>query len=207
MWRMPSAEPLAPVRTSLVQVYIDALCGRAIYVHGGLKDRAAHFGFVDRLSIMDRTRKFSLVTEFWFARPAHAELVGLRCYEDFKDLGAMRRHGWVGMPPEEVVEKVKTTAGMLGAKWQTQSQIEHDAEKVVAEVIASVEAARQNGGLKQVNLDYKKYRKAQIEKREPAVPYTVYLGEFTRLLVLRAAQKNDDIAGRRKQDDGTIDKL
>lgn len=173
---MPSIEPL-------VRVYVDALCGRAIFVHDGLKGRVAHFGF-------EPFRKKGLVAKLWFARPAHAELVALRCFQDFRAIGAMRSGGWVDMSPAKVIDKIKLEAGIIGAQWQTQEAIERDAQKVVAEVVASVEAARQNGGLKQVNMDYKKYRKAQIEKLEPAIPYSAYLAQFTRLLVARAAQKS-----------------
>jgi hypothetical protein len=173
---MPSSAPL-------VRVYIDALCGRAVYVHAGLKGQVAHFG-------LEPFRKTHMVAKLWFARPAHAELVCLRCFQDFRAVGVMRAHGWVNLPPAEVVDKIKATAAMLGARWQTQGAIERDAQKVVAEVIASVEAARQNGGLKQVNAEYKKYRHAQIEKREPAIPYSAHIAQFTKLLVLRAAQKS-----------------
>src|SRR6266404_2772436 len=172
---MPSVEPL-------VRVYVEALCGRAIYVHAGLKGRAAHFGY-------EPFRKKGLIAKLWFARPAHAQLVAFRCCQDFVAIGAMRADGWVDVPPAEVVEKVKMTAAFLGAKWQTQAGIERDAERVVAEVIASVEAARQNGGLKQVNVEYREYRQRQIERREPAIPYSAHIAQFTKLLVLRAAEK------------------
>lgn len=167
----------------LVKVYTDALCGRAVYVHAGLKGRATRFSF-------EPDRKLSLIEKFWFARPAHAELVVMRCRQDFAAVGAKRTHGWIDLPPAAVVEVVKDVAAALGARWQTEDQIERDAQKVVAEVIASVEAARQNGGLKEVNAEYKRYRQAQIDKREPAIPYSAHIAQFTRLLVVRAAQKS-----------------
>jgi thiamine pyrophosphate-dependent acetolactate synthase large subunit-like protein len=102
----------------------------------------------------------------------------------------MRPHGWVDLPPAEVVARIKATAAMLGARWQTQAEIEKDAECVVAEITRQVETARQNGGLKQVNMDYKKYRQAQIANSETAIGYSAYLLNFTRLLVVRAAQKS-----------------
>jgi hypothetical protein len=173
---MPSPAPL-------VRVYIDALCGRAIYVHDGLKGSVAHFGF-------EPFRKKGLVAKLWFARPAHAELVALRCVRDFQSVGAMRPHGWVDLPPSQVVEKINMVARQLGARWQTQGQIERDAERVVADIVRRVKDAQQDGGLKQVNAQYKQYRQAQIEKSEPAIPYSAHIAEFTRSLVLRAAQKS-----------------
>jgi len=173
---MSSVAPLA-------KVYIDALCGRAIYVHAGLKRRASHFGF-------EPFRRTGLVAKLWFARPAHTELVALRCVQDFTAVGAMRPGGWVDLPPTEVVGKIKSVAAMLGAKWQTEDQIERDAQKVVAEITQCVQLARLNGGLKEVNAEYKKYRQMQIAKAEPAIPYSAHLTNFTRLLVVRAAQKS-----------------
>lgn len=173
---MTSAAPL-------VRVYIDALCGRAIYIHDGLKGSVAHFGF-------EPFREKGLVAKLWFARPAHAELVALRCCKDFQSVGAMRPHGWVDLPPLQVIGSIKVVAAMLGAKWQTQGQIERDAERVVADIVRRVKDAQQDGGLKQVNAEYKKYRQAQIEKSEPAIPYSAHIAEFTRSLVLLAAQKS-----------------
>jgi hypothetical protein len=172
-----------PTSAPLIRAYIDALCGRAVYVHAGLKGQVAHFG-------LEPFSKTHMVAKLWFARPAHAELVCLRCFQDFRAVGVMRAHGWVNLPPAEVVDKIKATAAMLGARWQTQGAIERDAEVAVAEIIARVDAARQNGGLKEVNAEYKKYRQAQMEKCEKAIPYSAHLAQFTRLLVLRAAQKS-----------------
>jgi hypothetical protein len=179
-----------PSTTPLVRVYVDALCGRAIYVHAGLKGRAAFFGF-------EPHTKKDLFAKLWFARPAHAELVAMRCCQDFKAVGAIRwinggrlDSGWVDLPPSEVVEKIWAVAAMLGARWQTQGDIERDAERAVAEITTRVKVARLNGGLKQVNMEYKMYRRAQMEKGEPAIPYSAHLAQFTRLLVLRAAQKS-----------------
>jgi hypothetical protein len=173
---MPSTAPLC-------KVYVDALCGRAIYVHGGLFDRVAHFGFED-------IGKKGLVAKLWFARPAHAELVALRCVQDFKAVRAMRPSGWIDMAPSGVVEKIKTTAALLGARWQTQEQIEADAEKVVVEVVAKVEAMRQNGGIQVVNINYKAYRLLQIQKGEPVISYSAHLADFTRSLVIKAAKES-----------------
>jgi hypothetical protein len=175
-----------PTSAPLVRVYIDALCGRAIYVHGGLKGRISHFGFEP---FQKHPTLNPVIAKLWFARPAHAELVGFRCFQDFKAIGAMRSHGWVDLPPAQVTEKIKSVAAMVGARWQTQAQIENDAEQVVADIIMRVKVARLQGGLKEVNAEYKRYRQAQIEKSEPAIPYSAHLANFTRLLVLRAAQK------------------
>jgi hypothetical protein len=50
-----------------------------------------------------------------------------------------------------------------------------EAEQAVAEAVAKVEALRLNGDLKQLNSRYKIYRQTQMERREPAIPYSVFL--------------------------------
>jgi hypothetical protein len=42
---------------------------------------------------------------------------------------------------------------------------------------------RQNGGLKQVNAEYKRYRAQQIAKAEKATPYAKFLERFTASIV------------------------
>jgi hypothetical protein len=169
---MPSTAPL-------VKVYVDALCGRAICVHGALNDRAAYFG--------SRT---GAVARFWFARPAHAGLVASRCFQDFHEAGVMRADGWIGLPPFDVVGKIDMVARQLGAKWQTEEEIQRDAKMVVAEILARVEAARRGTGLKDVNYGYKVYRLEQKAKGEKAVPYSAHLAKFTRSLVIKVAQES-----------------
>ena len=188
-WPMPSAAPLpkgglplAPARTSLCKIYVDALCGRAIFVHGGLNSRAAHFGLEPHM-------KTDLFAKLWFARPAHAELVALRCHKDFEAIGAMRDHGWVDLPPYQVADRIESVARMLGAKWQTEAQIQAGAKMVVAEIVARVEAARRGTGLKDINYGYKVYRLEQKAKGEKATSYAGYLNRYKRKLVVAAAQK------------------
>lgn len=165
----------------LVLVYIDALCGRAIYVHAdGL---ISHIGLEPLLAQQP-------AAIFWFDRPAHAELVASRVRENLGVLGERGPDGRIMSPTLLVIAAVKDVAAELGARWQTQAEIERDAETAVAEVVASVAAARQNGGLQQMNYEYKAYRLTQIEKREPAIPYSAYFEHFTRLLVVRAAEKS-----------------
>jgi hypothetical protein len=164
-------------------VYIDALCGRAIYVHAGAAGGISRIGF-------EPDWKFKEAAKFWFARPGHAELVYLRCVQDFASVGAMRPRGWVDMPPAGVVETIKATAAMLGAKWQTEAEIQRDAETVVAGIVQRVKDARMDGELKQVNAEYRMYRLGQLEKGELAIPYSAHIAEFTRLLVVRAAEKS-----------------
>jgi hypothetical protein len=185
---MPSSAPL-------VRVYVDALQGRAIYVHGALPC-VSHFGFepfrkkgLTKSATLAPART-SLVAKLWFARPAHAELVALRCGQDFNATGAMRDNGWVNLPPGEVLEKVKNVAALLGAKWQTQGAIERDAEQVVADIVRRVKEARMDGEMKQVNAEYRRYRLAQIEQGEPAIPYSAHIANFTRSLVICAAEKS-----------------
>jgi hypothetical protein len=167
----------------LVRAYVNAVSGRAIYVNGtSLKGSVAHFGFA--------RNGLQTAAKLYFARPTHAELVMLRCVEDFKAVGAMRANGWVDVSPAEVIDKIKGTAALLGAHWQTQAAIERDAENVVADITRRVKEAQMDGELKQVNAEYKSYRQAQIEKSEPAIPYPAYMMNFIRLLVVKAAQKS-----------------
>src|SRR5258708_4247721 len=104
-----------PATTPLVRVYIDALCGRAIYVHGGLKSWAVLRSFEvgpkpskNRMTYLGfKSGLKKPVAKLWFARPAHAELVLLRCRQDFQEIGVMAPSGWVNLLPAEVLEKVK----------------------------------------------------------------------------------------------------
>ncbi len=171
---MPSFDPL-------VRVYIDALCGRAIYVYSGPNGRSAHFGLEPFFP------EKGLVAKLWFARAAHAELVVLRCVQDFKAMGAMRPHGWACLPPPKVVERIKLVARVLGAKWQTQEEIERVAEMVAAEIVAKMEDMRQNGGLGEINRKYKAYRLGKEAKGEKAIGYNAYMLQHQKNLVVHAA--------------------
>lgn len=46
-----------------------------------------------------------------------------------------------------------------------------------------VEAMRQNGGMKQINRQYKVYRQGQVAKGEKAMPYGKFIERFTAGLV------------------------
>jgi hypothetical protein len=59
----------------------------------------------------------------------------------------------------------------------------------VAEIVAKVEAARQNGGMKQTNRQYKAYRQAQMAKAEKALPYAKFIEPFIATIVRDVAAR------------------
>jgi hypothetical protein len=71
----------------------------------------------------------------------------------------------------------------LGAPYHTLAELREAAETAVDEIQARVDSMRQNGGLKQVNAEYKRYRAQQIAKAEKATPYAKFLERFTALIV------------------------
>jgi hypothetical protein len=71
----------------------------------------------------------------------------------------------------------------LGAPYHTLAELREAAETAVDEIQARVDSVRQNGGLKQVNAEYKRYRAQQIAKAEKAMPYAKFLERFTALIV------------------------
>jgi len=67
---------------------------------------------------------------------------------------------------------------MLGAPFQTPSELRKTAEQQVAEIAARIKAAGPSGALKKWNSRYRAYRLAQVEKHEPAISYAVFLEQF-----------------------------
>lgn len=114
---------------------------------------------------------------FWFPKLQHAEMVLAQCPE-----------GWVDIAPAALRDEAVNAAAALGARFRTTAEVEVEAAKVVAEIIEQVETRRQNGGLAKVNRDYKTYRHAQIACGQKAVPYSTFLSNFTRSLVVLAAK-------------------
>jgi hypothetical protein len=129
-----------------------------------------------------------LFDAFWFAKPAHAELVLIGVQNDIHDAGAAHSDGWIDLSARKVRDLVINVAAALGARWRTAAELRTDASKAVEEIIMSVEASRQSGGLAKVNTSYKIYRQQQIAKGEKAIPYSAHLAAFTRSLIILAAQ-------------------
>jgi hypothetical protein len=83
-----------------------------------------------------------------YFKPSHAELV----------LTTISLDGWTDQQPAAVAALVERTATTLGAPF---GELRRAAEEAVAEITARVDAMRQNGALKQVNAEYKRYRTQQ----------------------------------------------
>ncbi|MCC8963748.1 hypothetical protein H8A95_15870 [Bradyrhizobium sp. Pear76] len=140
---------------------------------------------------LEQQRKFDLFDAFWFAKPQHAELVLMRVQSDFRDIGAERPQGWVDLPVRQVRDRLVNAAAELGARWRTLAVVKADAERAVDEVLVHVEKSRQEGRLKDVNARYKIHREQQAAKGEKSIPYSAYLADFTRQLVVLAATNAD----------------
>ena len=64
---------------------------------------------------------------------------------------------------------------LLLTPYHTLAELREVAEEAVAEITARVDVMRQNGDLKQVNAQCKRYRAEQMAKAEKATPYAVFL--------------------------------
>jgi hypothetical protein len=108
-----------------------------------------------------------------YFKPSHAELV----------LSTIDLEGWTDHQPAAVAALIERAAASLGAPYHTLAELREAAEGAVAEIQARVDSMRQNGGLKQVNAEYKRYRAQQIAKAEKATPYAKFLERFTASIV------------------------
>jgi hypothetical protein len=98
-------------------------------------------------------------------------------------LATISPDGLSGKPAAALADAIERTAATLGAPYQTPDELRRAAEQAVAEITARVRIANQQGLMKRVNAEYRAYRQGQIEKREPAVPYSAYIERFTADLV------------------------
>ena len=114
-----------------------------------------------------------------YFKPSHADLV----------LMTLGLEGWTDQAPAAVAAQIEQAAATLGARYYALAELSKAAAEAVAEVQARVDAARQNGDLKQVNAAYKRYRLAQVAKGEKAMPYTAHLAAFTQSLVEKVARQ------------------
>lgn len=153
----------------LVKVYIDALDACTLLILAGPDGMSG-------VCIGPAPAENPLET-LWFSKLQHAEMVLAQCPE-----------GWVAIPPAALRDEVVNAAAVLGAPFRTAAEVEIEASKVVAEIIAQVETRRQNGGLAKVNRDYKIYRQTQIARGLKAISYSEHLAACTRSLVVLAAQ-------------------
>lgn len=103
-------------------------------------------------------------------------------------LSACGLDGRTDMSPPELFEAITSTAERLGAPWQTDKEAKAAAAEAVQAVVDKVEAARQAGGLKEINASYKRYRQQQVTKAERAVPYSAYLRRYTTLMIEEVAK-------------------
>ena len=168
-------------RLKLLAAYMEALGNRALMV------LAAPTGHPCKLSSAPLPN-LDTIAAFWFAKPHHAELVALRAQDDLAAIGAARPEGWIDMQAQELRDTIINLAAHVGASWQTAEQAQAQASIAIDEIIARVEASRTNGGLAQINAQYKVYRQKQLAKGEKAIPYSAHLAAFTRNLVVLAAQ-------------------
>jgi hypothetical protein len=115
-----------------------------------------------------------------YFKPSHAEFV----------LSAIDVEGWTDQQPVAVVALIEQAAATLGARHYALAELRKAAAEAVAVVQARVDAARQNGDLKQVNRQYKMYRFAQVAKGEKAITYAAHLTAFTRSLLEKVARSS-----------------
>lgn len=110
---------------------------------------------------------------------SHADLVLSSCGLD----------GRAVMSPSELLEAVTNTAARLGAEWQTDQEAQTTAAEAVQAIVDKIEAARQAGGLREINASYKRYRQQQVANAERAIPYSAYLRRYTTRMVEEVAKQ------------------
>jgi len=156
-------------RASLVEVYIAALPVVEIAIVGaGRQCRITPSGdFVPGEPVARR----------YYFKASHAELVLVTIGQDSMS----------GRPAATLADAIERAAAMLGAPFQSASELRKAAGLAVAEITARVKLASQEGGLKQINRRYKAYRLAQTAKGEKAVPYAKFIEQFTATIVRDAA--------------------
>jgi hypothetical protein len=159
------------MRTGLVETYIAALPGIVVSIVSSADGTQSRFetGAVDAAAVVHVRLYF---------KASHAELV----------LSACGISGWTDMPPASLLQLIASTAEDLGARPQSDHDVAAAAKEAIAVVVAKVEAMNQNGGLKQINTAYKRYRLAQVAKGEKAVSYAAHLAKFTQSLVAEVAK-------------------
>jgi hypothetical protein len=140
-------------RESLVEAYVSALPFAAVAIvqtaGGGCRIETAAPGAPGEA--------------IYYFKPSHVDLV----------LGAAGlAAGPIDATPAAVAALIEKTALAMGAPFKTSAEIRAAAKIQVAEIVAKVEAARQAGGMKQTNRQYKAYRQAQLAKgrKGDAVP-------------------------------------
>lgn len=92
------------------------------------------------------------------------------------------------MSPSEILEVITSTAARLGAEWQSDQQAKVEAAEAVQAIVDKVEAARQAGGLKEINASYKRYRQQQVANAERAIPCSAYLQRYTTRMIEEVAK-------------------
>jgi hypothetical protein len=157
--------------TGLVETYIAALPGTVVSIVASADRRRSRFetGPPPADAIVHARLRF---------KESHAELV----------LSACGVRDWADMPPTSLLQLITDTAENLGARPRSDDDVAAAAKEAVAVVVAKVEAMNQNGGLKQINAAYKRYRLGQVAKGEKAISYSAHLTSFKESLVVQVAK-------------------
>jgi hypothetical protein len=155
------------VSRALVEAYISALPLTAVAIVSSADGRRC------RILTEGEPGPGETIERQLYFKPSHAELV----------LSKIDLEGWTNEPAAAVVASIVSAATMLGAPHYALADLRKVAAAVVAEVVARVEAGRQNGDLKLVNRQYKIYRLAQVAKGERAIPYAKFMERWTAGLV------------------------
>jgi hypothetical protein len=157
---------------SLIETYIGALPFTAVAV-------VAVPGGGCRVAVGGEPVEGEKIKHRFYFKPLHIELV----------LGAAGLgDGPIDDAPAGVAELIERAARRMHAPYETAAEIRAAAKLQVAAVQARVAAMNQNGGLTQINKQYRAYRLAQVAKAEPAVSYAVFLERrYTATIVRQVA--------------------
>jgi hypothetical protein len=159
-------------RASLIEVYISGLGLAEVAIIVGTDGRC-------RIETDGEIAPGEKIRRQFFFKPSHADLVSM----------TIDKEGLPGKSPAALAAQIERTAAMLGAPHRSPGELRRAAAEAVAEVQARVAAMRQNGGLQDVNRQYRAYRMAQVAKAEKAIPYSAFLRRFTASLVRDVAAR------------------
>jgi hypothetical protein len=162
-------------RADLIEAYLAALPFAPIAVV------AIPGGSGCRVAVGGESAPGEKIAHLYYFKPLHTELV----------LGAAGlADGPIDEEPVPVAARIVQAARAMHAPYESESEIRAVAEQQVAAITTRVKASNASGALKQWNAAYKRYRQAQTEKGEPAMPYSAYL---------QGRHRND---GAQHRDDG-----
>lgn len=171
-WKVPVS------RAALIDVYISGLALAEVAIVGAGRQCRIHTGEIP---------PGERIKHQFFFRPSHAELL----------LMTIDKEGVTGKQAAALAALIEQAAAKLGAPYQTPDEVRRAAEEQVDEIVERVKTGGLSGALKKWNTAYRQYRLAQIEKSEPAIPYSAFLEQAVTMPTVNEANRGERADGLR----------